>query len=144
MPLLRYFTLVGAALVALMYASNSYFPSPIQPVPSNGTGVDKSRIRIHTAQKLPDKIVIDTSIPTIIPPSMVEDVPAAPVAVAVATEPAVEIMAMAPATAKQPVVQLEKRRIHRRVVARNVVRHQRFAVSAPPEAPWAFFGGTNF
>jgi hypothetical protein len=75
MPLARYFFFVGGILLALLFFSDAYLP---KPAPSEAVA-DGFRpvVRIHSAQKLPERIVIDTSIPTIVPPpTVVADVPA--------------------------------------------------------------------
>ena len=66
MPLLRYFVFVGGALLALLLVSNAYFPKP--PVAEvAATPNELPMIRIHSAMKWPQRVVIDTSLPTIIP-----------------------------------------------------------------------------
>ena len=66
MPLARYFLFVGGTLLALLLAVNAYLPSPVV---AEATVPDPARpvVRIHSTQKLPERIVIDTSIPTIVP-----------------------------------------------------------------------------
>jgi hypothetical protein len=70
MPLGRYFLYVGGALLALLFFLNAYLPSPVAASATASTTREVSRpfLRIHSAQKLPERIVIDTSIPTIVPP----------------------------------------------------------------------------
>lgn len=66
MPLLRYFVFVGGALVALLFVSNAVLPKP--PVAEVATTPNElPMIRIHSAMKWPQRVVIDTSLPTIIP-----------------------------------------------------------------------------
>jgi hypothetical protein len=66
MPVARYFFLVGGVLLALLFASDAYGPkSPMARSTQNG--VDLSVIRIHSDQKWPERIVFDTSLPTIVP-----------------------------------------------------------------------------
>jgi hypothetical protein len=66
MPLARYFFFVGGVLLALLFLSDAYAPRP--PVVSTAeTGVDKSTIRIRSDRKWPERVVFDTSIPTVIP-----------------------------------------------------------------------------
>jgi hypothetical protein len=66
MPLARYFFFVGGVLLALLFVSDAYAPKP--PVVSTAEiGVDKSTIRIRSGRKWPERVVFDTSIPTVIP-----------------------------------------------------------------------------
>jgi hypothetical protein len=77
MPLGRYFILVGSLLLGLLFAADWYMPPrPVEPV---RTDVDRG-IRIHSRHSGPARIVIDTSLPTIVPASAVaaELPPAAP------------------------------------------------------------------
>ena len=76
MPLARYFLFVGGTLFALLFALNAYVSSPVV---ASATVADVIRpaVRIHSTQKLPERIVIDTSIPTIVPPpAVVAEAPA--------------------------------------------------------------------
>src|SRR3954453_4264452 len=66
MPLGRYFALIGSVLLALLYLADWYLPQGAT-TPA-GADVDRTVIRLHTAQKWPERIVIDTSLPTIVPP----------------------------------------------------------------------------
>lgn len=67
MPLARYFLFVGGALMALLFAFD--FLSP-RAVADNGTQtagtVDRSTLRIKSEQKWPERIVLDTTQPTIV------------------------------------------------------------------------------
>jgi hypothetical protein len=66
MPLVKYFSLVGTALLLLLFGLNWLVPQPADgPVRS---GVDKTVIRISSVERLPERVVIDTSLPTIVPP----------------------------------------------------------------------------
>ena len=62
MPLARYFVLVGGVLLALVFISDLYLPkSPV----AERADIDRQVIRIHSDQKWPERIVFDTSVPTI-------------------------------------------------------------------------------
>ena len=77
MPILRYFLFVGGSLLALILVANAALPSA--PVPEGLTsGGDLPPIRIRSERKLPERVVIDTSVP------LPAGSPAAPVAVALA------------------------------------------------------------
>jgi hypothetical protein len=70
MPVLRYFVFVGAALLALLFVVAEAFP--VLPTAQNGgvtdtAAADVPMIRIHTDRKWPERVVFDTSAPTIVP-----------------------------------------------------------------------------
>lgn len=70
MPLLKYFGFVGSGLLLLLFGLNWLLPQTTEwPVRS---GVDKTVIRISSVERLPERVVIDTSLPTIVPPSAAE------------------------------------------------------------------------
>jgi hypothetical protein len=69
MPLLRYFGFVGTALLTLLWVSHWLLPeSTVEPVRSD---IDKTFIRISSIEKLPEKVVFDTSVPYVAPPPSV-------------------------------------------------------------------------
>jgi hypothetical protein len=74
MPLIKYFGFVGSALVLLLVGSGWYFPQPPSEPPGPPGGVtDRPAIRIASAERLPERVIIDTSLPTIVsPPSVLE------------------------------------------------------------------------
>jgi hypothetical protein len=72
LPLLRYFGFVGSALVTLLFGLSWCFPQPVSD--RTGSGIDRSIIRINSVEKVPDRVDIDTSLPTIVPPPSVMDV----------------------------------------------------------------------
>src|SRR6266478_368031 len=65
-PLGRYFFFVGSLLLAMLLVADWYFPDSPQSFVREAY-VDKSIIRIKSAHKWPERIVIDTSLPTIVP-----------------------------------------------------------------------------
>lgn len=68
MPIGRYICCAGTLLLALLFVANWYLPKSA-PDSSGKTDIDKPVIRITSAQKPPERIVIDTSQPTIVPPT---------------------------------------------------------------------------
>jgi hypothetical protein len=66
---MRYFLFVGAALLALLLVAGEVFPTaPAESaVQGTSTASDLSVIRIHTDRKWPERVVFDTTIPTIVP-----------------------------------------------------------------------------
>jgi hypothetical protein len=69
MPLLRYFGFVGTALLTLLWVSHWLLPgSTAEPVRND---IDRTFIRISSIEKLPERVVFDTSVPYVAPPSNV-------------------------------------------------------------------------
>jgi hypothetical protein len=84
----RYFLYVGGALVAVLFALDAFSPKAVADN-THAASVDKTTLRIQSNQKWPERIVFDTTQPTIVPK-------AAPAQVALAgPEPAPEISAKA-------------------------------------------------
>jgi len=69
-PLGRYFFFVGSLFLGMLLISNWYFPMASSQSFFREARVDKSIIRIKSAHKWPEAIVIDTSLPTIVPPPL--------------------------------------------------------------------------
>jgi hypothetical protein len=67
-PLGRYFFFVGSLLLAMLFVAEWYLPDSPQTFVREAY-VDKSIIRIKSAHKWPERVVIDTGLPTIVPPS---------------------------------------------------------------------------
>jgi hypothetical protein len=66
-PLARYFFFVGSVLLAVLFVAEQYLPDSPQTFVREAR-MDKSIIRIKSAHKWPEPIVLDTSLPTIAPP----------------------------------------------------------------------------
>ena len=65
MPILRYITWVGTALLALLLLADWQLPKPL---PEFAGDPIRPVIRITSIQQPPERIIIDTSQPTIVPP----------------------------------------------------------------------------
>jgi len=66
MPLLRYFMFVSGALLALLFVCDAVLPQV--PLPGNLTsGPDLPAVRIRSDRKWPERVVFDTSIPSVAP-----------------------------------------------------------------------------
>jgi hypothetical protein len=75
MPLLRYFVYVGGTLLVLLFVVTwSLPPLPAEP---GRNAADRSIIRIHSQHKWPSAVVIDTTLPTIVPAPVVAQAAAA-------------------------------------------------------------------
>jgi hypothetical protein len=66
MPMVRFITWVGSALLALVFVADWYLPKPLPE--SAGDAINRPVIRIASVQQPPERIIIDTSQPTIVPP----------------------------------------------------------------------------
>src|SRR4051812_20946514 len=121
MPVARYFLFVGGVLLALLLAIDSLFPQQAVVASRAASSVDKTVVRIRSDQKPPERVVYDTSLPTIVPPPAVTaQVVMAPVvapAVAAASADATgqarvrETFAqLVPAEAKKPEPQVQRKR----------------------------------
>jgi hypothetical protein len=67
-PLARYFAFVGSLLLAMLFIADWYLPSASSQTFFREARVDKSIIRIKSAHKWPEPVIIDTSLPTVVPP----------------------------------------------------------------------------
>jgi hypothetical protein len=71
-PLARYFMVVGSALVVLLLIAGWSSPEPPSSFPNRPEIIDRATIRIRSERKWPEKVVLDTSQPTIAPPAAQE------------------------------------------------------------------------
>ena len=68
MPIARYILCVGTSLLMLLYVTNWFFTEPVQKAAQEL--INEPVVRIASAQRPPESVFIDTSQPTIIPPSI--------------------------------------------------------------------------
>lgn len=61
MPVLRYFMFVGGALLALLLLCAAVLPTPPAADSTVASASDVPAIRIHSQQKWPERIVLDTN-----------------------------------------------------------------------------------
>jgi hypothetical protein len=123
MPLARYFLFVGGTLLALILMLNAYLPPAV-----NAAASDSPRpvVRIASDQKLPDRIVFDTTLPTVVPPVVAAVVPV--------KAPALDALAQAAPSDLQTVgpSKLEPKVPPKRKVAKRVVHQPVIAAGQPP------------
>ncbi len=119
MPIGRYFLYIGSALLALLLIADWYSASPSTgPAASESAASrnDRYSIRIRSAHKWPQAVVIDTTLPTIVPPPVTAVAAKAPEA-----RPPSEAFAMAIEPVPLPVARPAKpakRHVRRTNVAR--------------------------
>jgi len=100
MPIGRYMAWVGTALFALLFVTNWFLPQSLaDPL---GDEINRPVIRIASIQQSPERIVIDTNLPTIVPPPTPAD--------AATDEPPQQVRASAPAIPRILVATAEKRK----------------------------------
>jgi hypothetical protein len=74
-PIARYFIIVGGALAALLFIAGWCLPTPTASFADRPQALERTIIRIKSAHKWPEKVVLDTCQPTITSPA-VEQPPA--------------------------------------------------------------------
>jgi hypothetical protein len=151
MPLARYFFFVGAALLALLFISDAYLPK--LPVADNTVAAaDPPLIRIHSDRKWPERVVFDTSLPTIMPRPAANTVAsvAAPATVADVSakvrvreafaqlQPPSDPTKLHPADTKKP----ESKPQHKRRIARS--RPNPPTMLAAQQPRFGFFGNSGW
>jgi hypothetical protein len=123
MPIVRYITWVGTSLLALLFVANWFLPESL-PEPAH-EGIERPVIRIASVQQPPERIVIDTSQPTIVPPpTLFGD--------AEPDQPSPHLESYASAISPATVVNLEQKK--RKVVKRQapkIARYQPALANAP-------------
>ncbi|MFH0302753.1 hypothetical protein AAFX91_37440 [Bradyrhizobium sp. 31Argb] len=117
MPVGRYIAWVGASLLALLYIADWCAPQSLTE--AAGEPVERPAIRIASLERPPELVVMDTSLPTIVPPPTLAE------AVSPSEPPPVRAVAEAPPP--PPAVETEKK-------AKKVVKRQAPKVAAvqPP------------
>jgi hypothetical protein len=95
MPVARYFYYVGGLLLALLFIADAYLPK--LPV-AHWADEASYNIRIHSDRKWPERIVYDTSLPTVTPPQIanMEQSAASPATIASAKPRVQEAFAQLP------------------------------------------------
>lgn len=68
MPIFRYFMFVGGALLVLLFAVDFVWPRSPDAEVVVGASYDQPLIRIRSDRHLPERVVLDTSQPTIAAP----------------------------------------------------------------------------
>ena len=147
MPIARYFLFVGGVLLALLLAIDALVPQQAVVASQAAPSIDKTVVRIRSDQKLPERVVFDMTLPTIVPPPPTTQV-VAPAVPAVADIPAQarvrETFAQFVPEAKKPEPQVQQRK---RKVARTPYP-ARFApapqMRVAQQSHYGFFGGPSW
>jgi hypothetical protein len=107
MPLLRYFSFVGGALLALIFVVSSYFP---EPETTNSRDVARPIIRILSDRVGPPRVNIDTRVRAAVVPALLPDIPQQ----STAREAAAQLSAPLPTPAAPTKIVVKKMRIVKR------------------------------
>lgn len=67
MPVARYFLYVGGVLLALLFVIDALAPREPVVASDGAPAIERPVVRISSTQKLPERVVYDTSLPTIVP-----------------------------------------------------------------------------
>jgi hypothetical protein len=159
MPVARYFLFVGGVLLALLLAIDALFPQQAVVASRGASSVDKTVVRIRSDQKPPERVVYDTSLPTIVPPPAVTGqvvmapvvAPSAPAVAAVSADASAEARVretfaqLVPAEAKKPEPQVQrKRKVVKSRPAPPMQIAQQPQMRVAQQSHFGFFGGSNW
>ena len=141
MPVARYFLFVSGTLLALLFALDAFAPRQTVVADNAAPSINKSVVRIRSDQKLPERVVYDTSLPTIVSQAAATQIAAAPAADVGAQAQVRDTVAQAEAKKleKQPEPQApRKRKIAKIRPAQQmrIVQQQRFG--------FGFFGSNTW
>jgi hypothetical protein len=147
MPVARYFLFVGGLLLALLFAFDAFAPQQVAVASNAAPSIDKTVVRIRSDQKPPERVVYDTSLPTIVAPTAKTQIAAAPPAsVADATAQAQERDTFAqfvPAEAKKLEKQPEPQAPRKRKIAKIRPAHP-MRVAQQQHFGFGFFGNNTW
>jgi hypothetical protein len=157
MPVARYFLFIGGVLLALLLAIDALVPQQAVVASPAEPSVNKTVVRIRSDQKLPERVVFDTSLPTIVPPPAVMAQVTAPVvarsapAVAPASADATaqarvrETFAQfVPAEAKKPEPQVQRKRKIARSRPAPPMQFAQPQMRVAQQSHFGFFGGPSW
>jgi hypothetical protein len=71
-PIARYSIFIGGTLAVLLFVPGWLLPTPPTMFADQSVALDRAVIRIKSAHKWPEKVVLDTSQPTITPPVIMD------------------------------------------------------------------------
>ena len=146
MPVARYFLFVGGVLLALLLAIDALVPQQTVVASQAASSIDKTVVRIRSDQKLPERVVYDTNLPTIVP-SQVAVAPAAAPALADATAQArvrETFAQFVPGEAKKPEPQGQRKR---KIAKPRPAAPMQFAqpqMRVAQQSQFGFFGGPRW
>ena len=147
MPVARYFLFVGGMLLALLFALDAFAPQQIAVAGNTAPSIDKTVVRIRSDRKLPERVVYDTSLPTIVPPAAATQIAAAPAAPAADVGPQAHVRdtfaQFVPAEAKKLEKQPEPQAPRKRKIAK-IRLVQQMRVAQQQQFGFGFFGNKTW
>ena len=125
MPVGRYIAWVGASLLALLFIVNWCLPTSSSQATADL--IEKPVIRIASDQQPLERVVIDTSLPTIVPPP-------APVEPTPESEP-IPVQAEAPAPPLPTAIDTDRKTTDRKIAKANKRQAPKVATTKPKSTP---------
>jgi hypothetical protein len=150
MPVARYFLFVGGVLLALLLAIDAIVPQQAVVASQAAPSVNKTVVRIRSDQKLPERVVYDTSLPTIVPPTVMAQAVAPPVPAVASADASAQARAretfaqLVPPEAKKPEPQVQRKR---KVAKSRPAPPMQFAqpqMRVAQQSHFGFFGGPSW
>ena len=141
MPLVRYFVFVGAALLALLFVVDAYAPKSSVAAPTEIASTEHPTVRIRSDQKWPERVVIDTGIPTIVPAPVANADASTPAAIAEVTAGAHVRESFAQFAPPEVIKPESKAQRKRRMTRKQVAQPTRLAAQQPR---FGFFGNDTW
>ena len=147
MPIARYFLFVGGMLLALLVAIDALFPQHAAVVSQAAPSIDKTVVRIRSDQKPPERVVYDTSLPTIVPPVVTAKAatppPPTPVVADIPAR-ARETFAQLVPEAKKPEPQVQRKRKVAKVRQAPPMQFAQPQMRVAQQSHYGFFGGPSW
>jgi hypothetical protein len=149
MPVARYFLFVGAVLLALLFALDAFAPQQLAVADNTAPSINKTVVRIRSDQKLPERVVFDTSLPTIVPPAATTRIAAAPAPAAAAADVSAQAQLrdtftqFVPAEAKKLERQPEPQAPRKRKITK-IRPAQPMRIAQQPHFGFGFFGSNTW
>ena len=144
MPVTRYFLFVGGVLLALLFALDAFAPQQLAVADNTAPSINKTVVRIRSDQKLPERVVFDTSLPTIVPPAAASQITAAPAASAADVSAQAQVRdTVAQAEAKKLEKQPEPQAPRKRKIAK-IRPAQQMRIAQQPHFGFGFFGSNTW
>jgi hypothetical protein len=144
MPVARYFLFVGGVLLALLFALDAFAPQPAAVASTGASSIDKTVVRIRSDQKPPERVVYDTSLPTIVPPPAVIAAQAAPAPAADTSSQARvrdTFAQFVPGEAKKPEPQVQRKR---KIARSHPMPAQGSPIRVAQQSQFGFFGAPRW
>jgi hypothetical protein len=142
---------VGGALLALLFLIDAYVPSQAVVVSHAAPSIDRNVVRIRSDRKLPERVVYDTSLPTIVPPASKVQVAAAPqppvvrdVTDQAQTRVRGSFAQLVPADVKKPEPQAQRKRKVARTRANRPMQFAQQPMRFAQQSHFGFFGGPTW